>query len=88
MAPIMRKMRRVLREKFPPPDKIKLHNGETIYGLVISPQFAGKDFEDRYDMIWDHVNQRMTRDERKKLTVLFALTPEEQATRAKMHSHA
>jgi hypothetical protein len=82
----MRKLRRVLREKFPSPDEIKLHNGETVYGVVISPQFDGKDFEDRYDMIWDHVNERMTRDERKQITVLFALTPEEQAMREEMNA--
>jgi len=37
---------------------------------------------------WDFVNQRMSREERQKVTVLFALTPEEQAMREEMNSHA
>jgi len=88
MDAVLARVRRALRQKFPRPAGIKLNKEHGVYGVVVSSQFEGLESRERIDMIMDHLDEALTPQERKKVTVIFAMTPEEQALHAELNSHS
>ena len=53
MAVTLRKLKRILEERFPPPDKVKLRDDDGIIGVVTSREFRRLDTMQRQDVIHD-----------------------------------
>ncbi len=76
---LMRKLKRILGEAFPPPDTIKLRNHDGIVGIVTSAHFENLDSMDRQNLIHDILQKRaLSREERRQILVIVAVTPDEE----------
>jgi len=51
--------------------------GGRLGGRVVSPRFASLEGADRQDLIWDQLDEALTRAERARVGYIFASTPEE-----------
>jgi hypothetical protein len=77
-----RKLRRVLKEQFPPPDKVSLRGAERIVGVVTSRRFRRMDTMQRQDLIHDVLRTRLTPQERREVLLIVGVTPEEEIANA------
>jgi hypothetical protein len=75
---IIKKVRSVLTKEFPPPDKVELEDDDGIIGAVISRRFEGLEAIDRIKLIWDLLEKKLTKDERKRIVTIVAVTPVEE----------
>jgi stress-induced morphogen len=75
---VARKLRRILKEHFPPPDKVELRDKERIIGIVTSKRFRRKDSMRRQDLIHDILSNELTKEERRQVLMIVAVTPEEE----------
>jgi stress-induced morphogen len=79
---VVRKLKRVLKERFPPPDKIDLRDDDGIIGVVTSKDFRDMDTLQRQDLIHELLTTHLTREEQRHVLMLVALTPEEELANA------
>jgi len=77
---IVKKVEALLKEVFPPPDKIDLEDddGNGIIGSVTSERFVGMETIDRVHMIWDCLGKGLTPQERRRVVLIVAVTPFEE----------
>ncbi len=75
---VARKLKRILEERFPPPDKVKLRDEDGIIGVVTSKRFRRLDSMQRQDIIHDILTTSLTPAERRKVVIIVAVTPEEE----------
>lgn len=75
---VLEKVEALLKNAFPPPDKVSLEDDDGIIGTVISDRFVGMPMFDRITIIWDLLGQHLTRDERNRVVLIVASTPEEE----------
>jgi hypothetical protein len=73
----LNRLRAVLEEAFPPPDKIELRDEKGVIGLVTSAQFYGVDSLDRQTLVWKVLDRHLKPQERKKIVIIVTLTPKE-----------
>lgn len=78
MGNLIKKIRRSLRQLFPPPDRVRLRDEDGIIGVVVSKRFEGLESLDRINMIWDHLEKELTSEERKQIVIILAVTPFEE----------
>ncbi len=78
MAPLVRKVKAILRESFPLPDQVKLKEDNGILGMVISQRFEGLEPIERLNMVWKVLNEKLTLQESRQIVTLLAVTPEEE----------
>ena len=74
------KVKTVLTRVFPPPDRIELEDADGIVGSVTSERFVGMETIDRINLIWDALEQELSREERRRVTLIVAATPLEEDT--------
>jgi len=74
---LVRKLKRVLIERFPSPDTIKLEDHDGIIGVITSNRFSGMETIDRQDLIGEIISLHLTREERQRVQVIVGVTPEE-----------
>jgi stress-induced morphogen len=79
---VVRKLKKVLEECFPPPDKVDLRDADRIIGVVTSKRFRRKDAMQRQDLIHDILATRLTEEERRHVLMIVAVTPEEEVANA------
>ncbi len=79
---VIRKLQKVLEERFPPPDKVSLRDDDGIIGVVTSKRFRRMDTMQRQDLIHDILASRLTAEERRKVVLIVAVTPEEELANA------
>ena len=79
---VARKLKRILEERFPPPDKVELRDDDRIIGVVTSKRFRRMDSMQRQDLIHDLLTSRLTEDERRHVLLIVAVTPEEELANA------
>lgn len=79
---VIRKLKRILEERFPPPDKVDLRDDDGIIGVVTSKRFRRMDTMQRQDLIHDILASRLTAEERRKVVLIVAVTPEEELANA------
>lgn len=79
MESVLKKVRRILQQAFPRPDKVLLEDDKGIIGRVISDRFKGLDSSDRLQMVWDVIDRHLTIDERRRIVIILAITPTEEA---------
>jgi hypothetical protein len=76
---LMRKLKKILVEAFPPPDTIKLRNHDGIVGIVTSARFQNMDSMERQDLIHDILQKRaLSREDMRQILVIVAVTPDEE----------
>ena len=75
---IVRKLKKILEEHFPPPDKVNLRDEDGIIGVVTSKRFRRLDTMQRQDLIHDILTTQLTGEERRHILLIVAVTPEEE----------
>jgi hypothetical protein len=76
---LIRKLKRILTEAFPPPAKISLRDEDGIVGVVTSARFRHMDMMDRQSLLEDILlSHKLSPEERQRILVLVAVTPEEE----------
>ena len=75
---LLRKAKKLLRQAFPPPAKVSVKDEDGIIGLVTSSAFRGLDTIDRQDMIWEALDEKLSTEERRRIVIIIAVTPEEE----------
>jgi hypothetical protein len=83
MGAVVKKVRKVLQEMFPAPDRIQLKERDGIIGTVVSSRFKGLEPLDRVNMIWDYLESRLSKEESSQIVIILAVTPQEEL----LHSH-
>ena len=74
---VIERLRALLTDRFPAPDKVELDDEEGIHGAIISTQFEGMETIDRINLIWDLIDQSLTTEERRHIQMIIPVTPEE-----------
>jgi hypothetical protein len=74
---LARKLEGVLTQRFPPPATVRLEEHNGIIGVVTSTEFARMDSVDRQSLIGDLVATHLDPDERRRVLVIVAVTPDE-----------
>lgn len=82
MALAVRKLRRVLEQQFPPPDKVDLRDDDGIIGVVTSRRFRRMDTMQRQDLIHEILETHLTPEERRHVLLVVGVTPEEEIANA------
>jgi len=80
---ITRKLKKILEQRFPPPDKIELRDEDGIIGVVTSTRFRGLDTMQRQKMIHDVLTSNLTGEERRRVLLIVGVTPEEELVNAR-----
>ncbi len=79
---VVRKLKKILQERFPPPDKVDLRDEDRIIGVVTSKRFRRLDTMQRQNLIHDILATHLTEEERRHVLLIVAVTPEEEAASA------
>jgi acid stress-induced BolA-like protein IbaG/YrbA len=79
---VVRKLKKILDERFPPPDKVNLRDDDGIIGVVTSKRFRRLDTMQRQNLIHDILATRLSDEERRHVLLIVAVTPEEEAANA------
>jgi len=80
---VVQKLKKILKERFPPPDKVKLRDDDGIIGVVTSKSFHGKDTMERQDIFHELLATHLTGEERRQVLLIVGVTPEEEVADAK-----
>lgn len=75
--PLVRKLKKVLAQEFPPPATIKLEDHDGIIGVITSAQLARMETTDRQSLIGEIVESHLNPAERRQVLAIVAVTPEE-----------
>jgi len=79
---VARKLKKILEERFPPPDKVELRDDDRIIGIVTSKRFRRLDSMQRQDLIHDILSKQLTEEEQRHVLMIVAVTPEEEVAYA------
>lgn len=79
---VIRKLKTILEDRFPSPDKVKLRDEDGIIGIITSKRFRRLDVMQRQDLIHDILATQLNPDERRHVVLIVAVTPEEEAANA------
>jgi hypothetical protein len=82
MAVALQKLKRILEEQFPPPDKVDLRDEDGIIGVVTSRRFRRMDTMRRQDLIHDILATQLNPKERRQVVLIVGVTPEEELANA------
>ncbi len=78
MALTQRKLRRILEERFPPPDKVEVRDEDRFIGVVTSRRFRRLGGVQRQELIQDALATSLTPAERRQVVIIIGVTPEEE----------
>ena len=76
-TPLVRKLERVLTKRFPAPATVRLEDLDGIIGVITSAKFARMDTLDRQKLIGEILATDLNPDERRRVQVIVAVTPDE-----------
>ena len=74
---ILRKLKRILTEEFPAPDKVRLFDHDGVIGSISSERFKQMDPMDRHDLIHKILTAHLDPKEMRKTQVVVGVTHEE-----------
>ncbi|HBI41324.1 MAG TPA: hypothetical protein DDY78_00510 [Planctomycetales bacterium] len=74
---ILRKLKRILTEEFPAPDKVRLEDHDGVIGSISSERFKQMDSMDRHDLIHKILAAHLTPEEMRKIQVIVGVTHKE-----------
>jgi stress-induced morphogen len=72
------KVRTLLTKTFRPPDQVDVREEDGVIGVVVSRRFRNLDTIDRQSMIGNLLRKGLEPEERKRILMIVAVTPEEQ----------
>ena len=75
---VIQKLKKILGENFPPPDKVDLRDDDGVIGVITSRQFRRMDTMQRQDRIHDILASCLSGDERRHVLLIVGVTPEEE----------
>jgi hypothetical protein len=75
---VIRKLRRILEKRFPPPDTVELRDDDRIIGVVTSARFRRMDTMQRQNLFHDILATQLTAEERRRILLIVGVTPEEE----------
>jgi uncharacterized protein (DUF1697 family) len=75
---VARKLKKILEERFPLPDKVKLRDDDGIIGIVTSKRFRRMDTMQRQDLFHEILTTNLTGEERRHVLLIVGVTPEEE----------
>jgi hypothetical protein len=75
---VVRKLKKILEERFPLPDKVDLREDDGVIGVVTSKRFRRMDTMQRQDLIHDILATYLTGEERRDVLLIVGVTPEEE----------
>lgn len=78
-VPLVGKLRRVLRKRFPPPATIRVEdeNGDGIIGVIRSSEFTAIEPIDRQRLIHQILDEKLSKDEQRQVLIIIGVTPDE-----------
>ena len=76
-TPLLRRVEKVLTQRFPPPATVKPEDHDGIIGVITSPQFARIETIDRQKLIGDIVASQLSPEERRRVLAIVGVTPDE-----------
>ena len=76
-TPLIRKLEKVLVERFPSPDTVKLDYVDGVIGVITSRKFLKMDGLDRQNLIDDIVESHLSPDEQRRVKIIVGVTPDE-----------
>ena len=79
---VVRKLKKILEERFPPPDKVDLRDDDGIIGVVTSKAFRRMDTMQRQDLIHDILADPLDRRGTAHVLLIVGVTPEEELANA------
>ena len=79
---VVRKLKKILEERFPPPDKVSLRDDDRVIGVITSKRFRRMDTMQRQNLIHDILATHLTGEERRHVLLIVAITPEEEVANA------
>jgi stress-induced morphogen len=79
---VVRKLKKILEERFPPPDKVKLRDEDRIIGIITSKRFRRMGTMQRQDLIHKLLVTNLSEAERRHVLLIVCVTPEEEAANA------
>lgn len=79
---VIRKIKKILAERFPPPDKVELRDEDGIIGVVTSKSFRKMDSMERQDLLHETLATHLTGEEQRQVVMIVAVTPDEEAANA------
>jgi acid stress-induced BolA-like protein IbaG/YrbA len=71
------KLRKILEQQFPLPDKVELRNGDRIVGIITSKRFRRMDGMKRQDLIDNLLVAHLNEKEKRRIAIIVGVTPEE-----------
>ena len=75
--PLLRKLKKVLLQRFPDPATIKLDDCPGIIGVITSDEFSAIDTLDRQKLIREYLKTHLSPEERRQIQIIVAVTPDE-----------
>ena len=79
MDQLENKLRQILEAAFPERQELTLNDDDGIIGILVSREFEGVEAIDRQDRIWDVLDRSLTPEERRRVQIIVAATPDEHA---------
>ncbi len=79
---VVRKLKKILQEAFPSPDKVNLRDEDGIIGVVTSKRFRRMDTMQRQNLLHDILATHLTREEQRNVVLIVGVTPEEAVANA------
>jgi len=74
---LLGKVRKVLTERFPAPDTVKVEDHDGIIGVITSASFGGMETIDRQNWIGSILQTHLVQEELRRVQVIVGVTPEE-----------
>ena len=74
---LLRKLKKLLTESFPPPATIRLEEHDGIVGVITSAEFARMETIDRQELIGNILKSQLSPQERHRVLVIVAVAPDD-----------
>jgi hypothetical protein len=78
MASLKQRVTSLLRQAFPPPDRVLIRDEDGLIGRVISRRFDGLDPTDRLELIWKVLDAELSIKDQLSIVSILAITPREE----------
>jgi hypothetical protein len=75
---LLRKIKRILTEQFPPPDKVSIEDHDGVIGYILSERFQRMDMMDRQNWIGKILAARLEPKDLRRVQAIVGVAPEEE----------
>ena len=75
---LLRKIKRILTEQFPPPDKVNIEDHDGVIGYILSERFERMDMMERQDLIGKILADHLEPKDLRRVQAIVGVAPEEE----------